>query len=62
MLSYCTPLLFQKTIEVGGASLTTGPEFEALVEHWIAWMIRAGSFCFYTFSATVCSFTTPILA
>jgi hypothetical protein len=60
MFSYRTPLLFQKAVEVGGASLTTGPEFEALVEHRITWMMCAGSL--YIFRTIVCLFATSILA
>jgi hypothetical protein len=60
MFSYFTPLLFQKAIEVSGASLTTGPEFEALMEHWVTWMICAGGS--YIFGAIVCLFATSILA
>jgi hypothetical protein len=60
MFPYHTPLLFQKAAEVSGASLTTGPEFEALMEHRITRMMCAGSF--YIFRAIVCLFATSILA
>ena len=59
MFSYHTPLLLQKAVKISGASLTAGPEFKTLMEHWVTRMMGAGSCCIFSL---ICFFTTSILA
>jgi hypothetical protein len=59
MFSYHTPLLLQEAVKVSGTPLTTGPEFKALMKHWVTWVMCAGSFRIFR---PIRFFTTSVLA